>query len=216
MRYPRPLYSEETDRYSYQQKFNRFEIPPGSIVLDVGNGAYPFPHATILGDRFVEITRHRPEPLVRDKRPFVLFDVQSMPFASKSVDFVYCSHVLEHVDEPLLACQELMRVGKEGYIEAPNYAKDALFGWAHRMHKWHVTAINDYLLFFEYTERQAKGMESRAWYDLIFSQDYNELQAAFWSHQDLFNTMFRWRDRFNCVVFRIGSAPQCLIPREDT
>jgi len=38
----------------------------------------------------------------------------AMPFPDKSFDFVYCAHVLEHVDDPIRACREIMRVGKRG------------------------------------------------------------------------------------------------------
>jgi SAM-dependent methyltransferase len=41
-------------------------------------------------------------------------DVQCLPFAANSFDTVFCSQVLEHVPEPGLSLQELMRVLKPG------------------------------------------------------------------------------------------------------
>ena len=57
---------------------------------------------------------HRVEPLVKDGRPFRVVNIENTPYDDKEFDFVYCSHVLEHVSEPARACEELMRIGKRG------------------------------------------------------------------------------------------------------
>jgi len=138
-------------------------------------------------------------------------DVTWMPFRDKSIDFVYCSHVLEHVDNPMQACSELMRVGRRGYIETPNYAKDILFAWAnYTKHKWHVVAINKTLFFLEYTEKQRKGINSSAWDRLIHGDAYHPIQEAYFNNQDLFNVMFLWDDRFECVVRPLEKKAQHL------
>jgi SAM-dependent methyltransferase len=206
----RPQWPEDTDRFAYQERFNRFRIAPRSTVLDIGNGGYPFPYATILGDRYLASSPHRTEELIRDHRPFVVMDVQQLPFRNKSIDFVYCSHILEHVDDPMRACSEIMRVGRGGYIETPTFAKDVLFGWAGRsQHKWHVVNINDSLIFFQYTDRQRDGARSSAWKDLILGPDFHPLQDLFYDNADVFNVMFTWKERFECVVYRIndGASP---------
>jgi len=38
----------------------------------------------------------------------------------KEVDFVSCSHVLEDLRDPIRVCEEIVRVGKRGYIEVPS------------------------------------------------------------------------------------------------
>lgn len=40
----------------------------------------------------------------------VRLDVQRLPFADRSFDVVYCSHVLEHVDDDRVAMREIRRV----------------------------------------------------------------------------------------------------------
>lgn len=54
-----------------------------------------------------------------DGKPLYKCSVEQMPFKDKEFDFVYCSHVLEHVVDPIRACRELMRVARRGYIETP-------------------------------------------------------------------------------------------------
>jgi SAM-dependent methyltransferase len=206
----RPTYVEELSRYASQLSAADLGVQPGSIVLDVGGGHYPFPHATILSELHMGPTHHRTEPLVRDGRPFVVLDVAHLPFCTQSLDFVYCSHVLEHVPDPGRACTELQRVGREGYIETPTFGKDVLFAWAEGMHRWHVVAIGDRLVFFEYTARQAQGIRSTAWWDTIFGDTYHPLQEVFHANQDLFNVAFRWRGRFAWTVYHLnGRVETC-------
>ena len=155
-------------------------------------------------DRFLSPTAHRYSPIVRDERPLVVCDVTALPFRNKGADFIYCSHILEHVDDPLAACSELQRVAKAGYIETPNFMKDVLFSWAYGMHRWHTVGINNELHFFEYTERQARGIQSNIWQDMILGATYHPMQDVFYDNQDFFNTMFSWTDDFTCVVHRQG------------
>lgn len=200
-RQPRPQWPEETSRYAYQKLFNDFNIAPGSVVLDIGSGAYPFPFATILTDRYLETTQHRSEKLILDRRPFLLSDIEHLPFADKAIDFVYCSHVLEHVDNPLQACAEIVRIGKRGYIETPTFAKDALFSWAKGMHKWHIVSIADKLIFFEYSERQLEGVRYNTWREAILGPHYHPLQDVYYNNPEIFNVMFPWNGGFDCVVY---------------
>jgi SAM-dependent methyltransferase len=197
---PRPIWPGEISRFDYQRDFNQFSIQPKDVVLDIGSGADPFPLATLLTDRYIEPTHHRSDQLRVDGKPFFLSTVEHLPLADKSVDFVYCAHVLEHVDDPLAACSEIVRVGRRGYVETPTLAKDMLFGWARGMHKWHLMSISDKLLFFEYAERQLEGVRSIAWSDVIFSHNYHPMQGLFYRNQDLFNVMFNWRGGFDCIV----------------
>jgi SAM-dependent methyltransferase len=197
-------------RYGYQKNAIRHTFPPGERVLDIGSGGDPFPHATILADRYLEPTRHRTSTFVRDGKRVVICDIAALPFREGAFDYVVCSHVLEHTDDPLIACRELQRVGRAGFIETPALMKDALFGWAKGMHAWHVVGAGDRLVFFEYDERTAEGIRSSAWRDVIFSPVYHPLQRAFNDNQDLFNVLFEWRGRFRVTVFRSDGAAKSI------
>ena len=206
----RPKWRGEDDRVGYQEQYVKFYIQPGERVLDIGNGGYPFPYATVVADRFLDKSPSRYEPLVTGNKPFVLADIHDLAFRDKSFDFVYCSHVLEVVENPLRACEEIMRVGKRGYIETPTLGKDALFAWARNLQKWHVMAIGQNLCFFEYSERQLDGIRSSVWRDLIASKRRNPLQEVFYDNQDLFNVMFTWDDHFSVFLFRLDGTIQML------
>ncbi|MEM4298087.1 MAG: class I SAM-dependent methyltransferase [Nitrososphaerota archaeon] len=203
-------YAGENDRFSYQARYINFNIKQNERVLDIGSGGYPFPYATVLVERFLEPSRHRHEPLVTNDKPLILADIHNLPFRDKCFDFVYCSHVLEHVDNPLQACAEIMRVGRRGFIETPTMGKDALFAWARDMHKWHVVAIGSNLCFFEYSQRQLEGIRSSAWQEIIVSKWYHPLQEAFYNNQDIFNVMFSWVERFAVFVFHLDGTVESL------
>lgn len=54
----------------------------------------------------------------------VKMDVHSIPFPDHSFDVIFCNHVLEHVDDDILACSEFNRVlkpGGWGILQSPVY-----------------------------------------------------------------------------------------------
>lgn len=191
-------------RFEYQSKFIEFDIDEGDRILDIGSGAYPFPYATVLAERYLEPSQHRTSQFNSKGKPVVICDIHHLPFANDTFDYVYCSHVLEHVESPVNACEELNRVGQSGHIETPTFAKDILFSWTEEMHKWHVVSIDNKLIFFEYNHHQRKGIESSAWRDIVHSEYEHPLRAAFLSHLDLFNVMFEWEESFECIVYYLS------------
>ena len=55
----------------------------------------------------------------------VKMDVHSIPFPENSFDVIFCNHVLEHVDDDILACSEFNRVlkpGGWGILQSPVYS----------------------------------------------------------------------------------------------
>ena len=200
----------ENDRFSYQQRYVGFDIEPGQRVLDIGSGGHPFPYATVLTDRYADNSPWG--RTVRDdiKTPFVVSDVHELPFGDKSFDFVYSSHVLECVKDPLAACREIMRVGKRGYIETPTLGKDMLFAWARGIQTWHVVGIGRHLCFFEYSDRQLDGIRSPLWRDRVLGKWHDPLQEIFYDNQDIFNVMFPWKDEFSVFVFRLDGTVNTL------
>jgi len=205
---PRPVWLGEKNRFDYQQKLCEFNIQRGDIVLDIGSGGDPFPLATVITDRFIEPSHHRADILVLDNKPFFISAIENLPLKDKSVDFVYCAHVLEHVEDPITACAEITRVGKRGYIETPTLAKDFLFSWADGMHKWHLMSIANKLIFFEYGQRQLEGVKSKAWRELIAQPYYHPIQGLFYNNLDLFNVMFMWETGFECIVYYLDGRTQ--------
>ncbi|MBN3584550.1 class I SAM-dependent methyltransferase [Algoriphagus aestuarii] len=65
------------------------------------------------------ITADLESPLAKVK-----MDVHQIPFEANTFDVVFCNHVMEHVDDDLLACSEINRVLKTdgwGIIQSPVY-----------------------------------------------------------------------------------------------
>ena len=122
---------------------NGFKRKPGHVkVLDVGCRDNPFPNANVLCDVALPQKLHE----IRKREPFIKCDIQFLPFKDKSFYFVYCAHVLEHVDRPRKAFAELRRVGRHGYVETPSwFSEEILYGWA--PHRWSLTKRGREILF---------------------------------------------------------------------
>lgn len=114
-----------------------------TAVIDIGGGLRI---SKIRGDRFdsgkqwlcelaTKVDYRIMDP-VPDYKPDIIGDIHAMPFVKDSLDAIICSSVLEHVENPILAAQELYRTLKPGgycyvfvpflfyYHPEPGYYKD--------------------------------------------------------------------------------------------
>lgn len=189
--------------FTYQKDYARFDIRNGEKVLDIGSGGVPFPYATHLADLYEEETTHRAEPLKRTHLPFQVCNIEELPYKDKEFDFVYCSHVLEHANDPAQACEELMRVGRRGYIDTPTRVSDIMLNFIRLKghHKWHVNLLGDTLIFMEWPERERRDTGINDFYLMLHSKYKNAFQELVYNHRDLFANMLLWRDRFYYYVF---------------
>lgn len=97
-------------------------VNAAGLVLDVASGDNPHVRADVLCDAHLCDSGERSGRfgLIVDGRPFVFADACRLPFKDKAFDFVVCRHLLEHVADPAVLLEELMRVGRAGYIETPS------------------------------------------------------------------------------------------------
>jgi len=113
---------------------------PRPWIADIGCGGAPAPFANILVDKFVGGTQHRNVPLATDGKLFVEGDIMALPFEDGELDFVYCNHLLEHLDRPDLGLAELVRVSPHGLAFVPGLRSEAMMQHAHpekpTAHKW--------------------------------------------------------------------------------
>lgn len=86
----------------------------GKAVLDVGCGPYPFPSATHLIDWSPAGTHPGTQVFRLD------VDSDTFPFTNGMFDFVYSRHLLEDIQNPQHAFEEMVRVGQRGHFETPS------------------------------------------------------------------------------------------------
>lgn len=122
----------------------RHPIPSGALVVDVGSGGDPHPRANVIVDRQVEAGGERTVAFNRTA-PVVVADIRALPFKSKVFGYSLCSHVLEHVHDPVLAAAELQRISAAGYVETPSELHEKMMpiGW----HRWFVRLELGRLIF---------------------------------------------------------------------
>jgi SAM-dependent methyltransferase len=162
-------------------------IGGGWQVLDVGSGDRPFPPATVLVDRLPRrhavgggvSTENPGAGIRRDGKPFVIGELEALPFADQSFDFVCASHVIEHVTDPLRAVAELSRVAPRGYLETPR----AWFEFVDTspFHRWLVDFDGGALLFRPKTEVEARFAQERRLFDAspgLFERFYGAVFAG--------------------------------------
>lgn len=117
-------------------------------VLEVGGGDNPFFRADVLVDVDFQSGRHRDGGAIRigaSGQQYVQADLAALPFRDKSFDVAVCIQVLEHVDDPGSACEELMRVAHRGFLETPRKWTEYYAG--HPTHQWLVDDVEGRLVF---------------------------------------------------------------------
>jgi predicted SAM-dependent methyltransferase len=180
----------------YQQLAN-YEDNPKWTVLDIGPGKIPFKGATRWLDK--------------EKRdlgiPGDIFDLNSgrMPYRDKQFSYVYCSHVLEHLDDPLAAAKEIQRIGNRGYIECPTVMMDHFFQHGATHPKWQVTRAGNTFVFAARRRADLRAFKnpslgSIAW-ALTQAQEAHRtakeisVYRHFWHNQEILNIGYCWGRR---------------------
>ncbi len=90
---------------------------PNWKVLDIGCGYRASKYANTIAD--IQDLSH-----VYPDRKFIKIKEKKLPFEDNSFDFVFASHVIEHVEDFEFFISELERISKKGYIELPSRLGD--------------------------------------------------------------------------------------------
>jgi len=182
----------------------RHRIASDAVVVDVGCGHMPNMRANILADKFVVDDAERQQPLAIDERPFVVCDALHLPFRNKSVDYIICSHLAEHVEQPEALFAELSRVARSGYIECPGRVREILHGW--EFHRWYVEVRGDQLVFEE-KPRKLHDPELHEWFSHQFEND-REFESFFVDNMARLGlvTAYDWVGVIKSVVRRLPSS----------
>jgi len=82
-------------------------------VLDLGSGTDGWKRANVYADIEDYAKEYPNEKFVRINAN------EGTLFEDNEFDFVVCTHLVEHTQNPLEVCAELSRIGQRGYIEVP-------------------------------------------------------------------------------------------------
>jgi hypothetical protein len=95
-------------------------------VLDIGGSAGRLNTATHVLDLLPLSGKPLSDAEPVREATFIKHDVCSKPwpFADRYFEYAFCSHTLEDIRDPIGACEELMRVARRGYIEAPSRLRE--------------------------------------------------------------------------------------------
>ncbi len=111
------------------------EIPAHWKVLEVGPGRYPL----LRADMYVDHDQSMLDEMPLDTATLCASLESGLPqIPDKAFDFVWCSHVMEHVEDPEGCAKTLSRVAKSGIIVMPSVFKEMLFNFEESDHKWLV------------------------------------------------------------------------------
>lgn len=128
--------------------------PKTGLVLEIGSGDNPNPRADILVDKFLFDNTERGGNIVID-RPMVVADAHHLPFKDGAFDYAICSHILEHMDDPVQFVSELTRVSKAGYIQSPAEIAERMFHWS--FHRWYVNLVDDTIILHPREDHEPFG-----------------------------------------------------------
>ena len=102
-------------------------------ILDIGCNISPVEFAQTVAD-----VQNFSKFYDEKNKKFVLIENKILPFSDKQFDFVYASHVIEHVEDVSFFISEIKRISRQGYIELPSILEDNLILSTNSSddHKW--------------------------------------------------------------------------------
>ncbi|XFA73116.1 methyltransferase domain-containing protein [Thermosynechococcaceae cyanobacterium Okahandja] len=165
------------------------------IIVEVGPGVVPFELAT----EFIDWLPNK--SLAQYKVHTLDLNYEPLPYKDKSIDFIYCRHVVEDMYNPFWLCQEMIRVAKAGYIETPSPICECAKGVDGGSPPYRGYIHHRYLVWQEQSS-------------LIFVPKYPIIEYLDFSDVDPFlldtlnmgflhwNTYFFWTDHFEVQVLQ--------------
>lgn len=186
-----------------------FEIPDNWEVLEVGPGLLPLPRANVYAD----LTMTTLQPLQDNGKSTVVENLMTgFPgIATKRFDYVWCSHVLEHVEDPVKCAATLSRVAKRGTVILPSMVKESLFNFEEDDHKWIVVPSPNGggPIFIRRNEEYIRRLKNETIQKIasrLFRTGPNRIEEARqlrkWFYENEINTdiVVHWHDNFNVQV----------------
>jgi SAM-dependent methyltransferase len=146
-------------------------ILPGDFVVEVGGGHEPYERSDLILDKYPFDNIHRSQAMVYSA-PTAIADAVRLPLPAHGCDWIFASHIIEHLPEPDRFLKEVQRCSKSVYLEFPGLNRELMFAWA--FHEWLVIADGSHLVFYRNDIPQLFGR--------FFHQNYDFLLDA-WAMQ---------------------------------
>jgi len=212
-------FQDQADRHQKVKDYIRKNVPHNAKVLDLGGASncWGSPVVNHVADLFVE---------PKDQIKFLKSDIKIFSFNFEHYeewsileeyckhnglfDFVICSHTLEDLHAPFVACQKMNKIAKAGYIAIPNRYQELkrfethvprshpLRGYrGYHHHRWMYRISNSKLI----------GYPKQSWIEYLNVRTLEEYGFA----EDGLELSFFWKDNFD---FEFVPASSLLDNRE--
>lgn len=198
----------EPGRVRFFTRKLRHPISPSDLVIDVGSGGDPHPRADVIVDNAIDVNLHRTVAF-RRSAPTVVADIMALPFPDRAFDYSICSHVLEHLEDPVGAARELSRISGAGYVETPSDIHEKLFPMT--WHRWLVRKVDGGGLRFEAKSSALLDERLGTWFTSRWERDA-ALMRFVWSHTDELFVQHHWIGTLD--VAAVGRPAQWFTPDE--
>ena len=155
-------------------------IGPEEFVVEIGAGTIPFHRTRLILDKYPFDDAERSGPIA-GRVPVIQADAVRLPLKRGSCDVLFCSHVIEHLEEPRRFVEEAQRCSRKLYLEFPRARRELLYAW--RYHRWLVEIEGKKLVFFRNDVPQLFGGFFHEHYDLlldVWSAERHEELNAHW------------------------------------
>jgi len=169
-------------------------------VLEVGPGSNPTKRANILVEKFVNDNTHRRGDFkIYPHQKLTQADGENLPFKNKEFDYVICSHVLEHTEDPAKFVGEQVRVSKMGYLEVPSLIGEFLAPKS--SHKWVILDIDNKLVLYEKSKMKMDFLPDFGNLFLNYLP-YKSLlyKLLCMSKQNFIAVKYEWKDSVDIIV----------------
>ncbi len=204
-------------------------IEEEDVVLDVGGASQPFSRADYVVDaapypdkNLISVKGWSPIRFSRETWLKVDLSSEPLPFEDKSMDYVFCSHTLSSVRDPIFLCREIIRVGKRGFLDFPSkwiecqHNVDAgnlsEYYAGYVTHRWLIEIRENHLIFtpktqltsvvsYEKKEKIEKFMNSpRIWSSSLFWEaDFTFEEKSISSVKDVLDDLKDYFGILDCL-----------------